>query len=253
VSALAIGSITFCCVLGGAVLGMVLRGVLPAHHLTDESKDVVKLGTGLIATMAALVLGLLIASAKSSYDRQENELRQAAANIMLLDRTLGRYGPETQDIRRAIRGAIVLRLATLWPEDPAVPGRLEVPEMDTTVEGIGGAIRALPPRDEEHSHLLARALQIIGDLEQGRWLLFGGLGGSIPVPFLVILVFWITVIFTSFGLFAPRNGTVVTMLLVSALSISASIYLIVELDHPFNGLMKVSSAPLRFTLDHLGR
>src|SRR5262249_45358581 len=118
---------------------------------------------------------------------------------------------------------------------------------------IGLAIRSLDPQDEDHRRLLARALQVMGDVEQGRWLVFSATGGSIPVPFLVILVFWIMVIFTSFGLFAPPNGTVVTMLLVSALSISASIYLIVELDHPFRGLMKVSSAPLRYSLDHVGQ
>ena len=85
-SAMAVGGIVFACVFGGALLGMVLRRALPAHHLSTDSKDVVKLGMGLVGTMAALALGLLLASAKSAYDAQADELRQMSATVLLLDR-----------------------------------------------------------------------------------------------------------------------------------------------------------------------
>jgi len=252
VSSFGIGLIVLACVFGGALLGMFLRGALPGHHLSAESKDVVKLATGLIATMAALVLGLLIASAKGAYDTQDNEVKQASANVMLLDRTLARYGPETKEAREIVRGAVARRLALTWPED-ASKATMEAPEMNPTFETLGNTLRNLAPTDDAHRFLKSRTLEIIGDLERTRWLIFGNLGESLPLPFLVVLIFWIAVIFLSFGLMAPPNGTVVTALLLAAFSISASLYLIVELAHPFEGLLKISSTPLRYTLAHLGQ
>ncbi|TMA79949.1 MAG: hypothetical protein E6J56_22230 [Deltaproteobacteria bacterium] len=252
-SSMAIGWIVFACVFGGALLGMLLRSVLPEHHLTQDSKDVVKLGMGLIATMAALVLGLLIASAKSAFDIQNNEFKQAAANIVLLDRALAHYGPETQAGRDQLRRAVAFRLAVTWPEDASTPARLDTPETTPRVETIEAGIRELSPKTDGQRWVQSRALQIVGDLQQTRWLLIGGAADSIPMPFLVVLVFWITVIFASFGLFAPPNGTVVSVLFVCALSIAASIVLIVEMGRPFEGILKISSAPLRYTLSHLGQ
>jgi hypothetical protein len=253
VSSLEVGLATFICVFSGALLGMLLRNVLPAHHLADESKEVVRLGIGLIATTAALVLGLLIASAKSTFDTQSTEVKQMAANLLLLDRTLAHYGSETNEIRDTIRRAIAFRLALTWPEDGTPAGRLDAPETTPTVESVEAGVRDLSPRNDGQRWLQSRALQLIGDLEQTRWLLFGGVGNSIPIPFLVVLIFWVSFIFLTFGLFAPRNGTVIGVLIVAALSIAASAFLIVELDTPFEGLMKISSAPLRFTLSHLGQ
>src|SRR5438034_2667463 len=250
---MAIGWSVFACVFGGALLGMFFRSVLPEHHLTQDSKDVVKLGMGLIGTMAALVLGLLIASAKSAFDTQNNEFKQAAANIVLLDRTLAHYGPETKQTRDLIRRTVAFRLAATWPEDDSTPSRLDTPETTPTVETIETGIRELSPKTDGQRWLQSRALQFTGDLQQTRWLLFGGVADSMPMPFLVVLVFWITVIFASFGLFAPPNGTVVSVLLVCALSIAASIVLVVQLGRPFEGMLKISSAPFRYTLSHLGQ
>ena len=250
---MAIGWIAFACVFGGALLGMFLRGVLPEHHPSQDSKDVVKLGMGLLGTTAALVLGLLIASAKGSFDTQNTEVRQVAANIVLLDRALAQYGPETKDTRDLLRRSIAFRLAVTWPEDGSAPGRVATPETTPTVERIETEIRDLSPQNDGQRWLQSRALQILADLQQTRWLLFGGAADATPMPFLVVLVCWITVIFVSFGLFAPPNGTVVTVLLVCALSIATSMFLIVEMGRPFEGFLKISSAPLQYTLSLLGR
>jgi hypothetical protein len=253
-SPLAIGWICFACVFGGALLGMLLRGVLPDDHLMNQdSKEVVRLGMGLVGTMAALVLGLLIASAKSSFDTQSNEIRQGAANIVLLDRALAQYGAETKDAREALRRAIALRLETTWPEESSRTSRVETPETTPTVEGIETGVRELQAKTDGQRWLQSRALQIIGDLQQTRWLLFGGAGDSIPTPFLVVLVFWIAVIFASFGLYAPPNATIVGILLLCALSVAASVFLVLELSQPFGGLLKISAAPLRYALSHLGQ
>ncbi len=252
-SPMAIGSISFACVFGGALLGMLLRGVLPDHHLSQDSKDVVRLGMGLIATMAALVLGLLIASAKSSFDTQDTAVKLAAANIVLLDRALAHYGPETKEAREVIRRAVAFRLETTWPEESSRPSRVDTPETTPTIEGVETRIRDLEPQTDGRRWLQARALQIVGDLQQTRWLLFGGASDSVPIPFLVVLVFWVTVIFASFGLYAPPNATVVGVLLVCALSVSTSIFLVLEMGQPFEGLLKISGAPVRYALSRLGQ
>ena len=252
-SSLGIAAIVFACAFGGALLGMFLRNALPSPHLSNDSKDVVKVAMGVVSTMLALVLGLLVASAKGAFDMQDNEVKQAAANVLLLDRTLAHYGPETKDIRDLIRSTVAYRLARTWPEDRSASGLVELPETTPTVERVEEEIRRLSPRDDGQRWLQSRALQILGDLEQTRWLLFGGVGNSLSVPFLVVVTVWISVIFASFGLFAPMNTTVICALLMAAASMAASMYLIGELDHPFAGLMKISSAPVRYTLAHLGQ
>jgi hypothetical protein len=88
---------------------------------------------------------------------------------------------------------------------------------------------------------------------QTRWLTLGGLGASVPVLFLVVVVFWLTIILGSFGLLARRNATVVVVLFLCAVSVAGSIFLILEMDQPFEGLMKISSAPLRYALSQLGQ
>jgi len=253
-SSLAIASITFACIFGGALLGMFLRTILPEHHLNPDSKDVVKLGMGLIATMAALVLGLLTGSAKSAFDMQDNELKQSAANIILLDRTLAHYGPETATIRDQIRHAIMYKLAATWPEDSSATARLDTSENTPAVERIEDEIRSLSPQSDAQRALQARALQITGEVLQTRWLVFGQqAGNAIQTPLLVVLVFWLAALFASFGLFAPRNATVIAVLCVSALSVSGALLLILEMNQPFQGLVKISSAPLRYALAHLGQ
>jgi len=252
-SSLEIAGIAFVCIFGGALLGMFLRTVLPDHHLGPDSKDVVKVGMGLIATMAALVLGLLTGSAKSAFDTQDAEVKQMAANIILLDRTLAHYGPDTKTIRDQIKRAMEYKLAMTWPEDGS-SARVDLPETTPAVEGIEDSIRALSPQNDVQRALQARALEICGGLLQTRWLMFGQqAGNAIQTPLLVVLVFWLAALFASFGLFAPRNATVIAVLCVSAMSVAGAILLILEMNQPFQGLIKVSSAPLRFTLAHLGQ
>ena len=250
---MAIASVVFACVFGGALLGMMLRPKLPDEHLGSDSKDVVKLAMGLVATMAALALGLLTGSAKSTFDMEDGQLKQVAANVIVLDRTLAHYGPETKEIRESLRRLITSRLATIWPEEGSAPVKLDDPEATATVEGVDDQIRALSPQSDAQRVLQGRALQILGEIMRTRWLLLGQAGNSVQLPLLVVLVFWLATLFVSFGLFAPRNATVVTVLIVAALSVAGSIFLILEMNQPFEGLVKVPSAPLRFALTHLGQ
>jgi len=249
----AIGLIVFVFVFGGALLGMFVRATLPDDHFNNESKDTVKLGTGLIATMTALVLGLMTASAKSSFDAQDTLVKHAVANILTLDRILARYGPETKEIRDSIRRVVGVRFDEIWPADGSRPLRMDSSSVAPEVEEIADRIRALSPHDDAQWRLQRRALDINEDLLKSRWLLFGGATASILVPFLVALIFWLTITFMSFGLFAPRNATVIAVIFLCALSVSSVIFLILEMDNPFEGVIKVSDAPARYALSHLGQ
>jgi hypothetical protein len=248
---MAIGWIVFALVFGSALLAMFVHGALPEHHLSTDSKDVVKLGIALIATMAALVLSLLIASAKSSYDTRSNQLLQVSADIILLDRVLARYGPETKEARSLLHRSVATAVERFWPVNRDRPA--EIDPKASPAEALYGKIEELSPQSEAQRSLRSQALTIAVDLGHTRLLLFERLGSSIPIPFLAVLVFWLCSIFASFGLFAPRNGTVIAVLLVCALSVSGAIFLILELDRSFEGLLQVSGAPLRTALAQLGQ
>jgi hypothetical protein len=230
---------------------MLLRNLLPAHHLDGDSKDVVRLGMALIATMSALVLGLLIASAKSSYDAQRGEFIQMSVDAIQLDRILARYGPETKEARDVLRRT-ALSLDQNWSE-----GNSRSAKLDSAETRAGGAsfyekIQELGPHNDFQRSLQGQALQLALDLGRTRSLLLQQTGSSIPTPFLVVLVFWLAIIFISFGLSAPHNGTVMATLFVCAVSVSAAIFLILELDSPFTGLLQISDVPLRNALALLG-
>ena len=250
-SSIAIGSIAFACVFGGALLGGLFRTMLPEEHLSTDTKDVVKLGIALIATMAALVLSLLIASAKGTYDTRRSQLLEVSADIILLDRVLANYGAETKDARAMLQRSVAAAIEQFWPANRVRPTTID--RRASSVEALYDNIQRLAPQSEGQRALRNQASTIAFDLARTRVLLFEELGGSIPVPFLVVLVFWLTIIFASFGLFAPRNGTVIATFFVCALSVSGAIFLILELDRSFDGLLQVSSAPLRGALAQLGQ
>ncbi len=250
---LTIAGIVFTCTFGGALFGIFLRRLLPEQHLSSDSKDVVKMGTGLVATLAALVLGLLIASAKSSFDAQRTGLQQLSTNIILLDRSLKHYGPETKEIRERLRITVNLLIELHWPQNGSRAAGLDASEITESAAVFYAAIRELSPRTDAQKAMLSQALQISFDLARTRWLLIQGEDSSIPTPFLVVLIFWLTVLFITFGLFSPWNATVITILLICAMSVAGALFLIVELDRPLHGLIQISSKPLRDALDQLGR
>ena len=250
-----VGIIVFACTFGGVLLGMWLQKTLPGHHLDAESKDAVKVGIGLVATMTALILGLVIASAKSSYDNVNAGVKKTAVDILTFDRVLARYGSETEEIRKGLQRMLLARIDTIWPQGSSKPTNLDLiaSGAGTEAEGLAGAIRALKPRDDSQRALQSRALDMTEVLLQARWLVVAATHPSVPVPFLVILVFWLTIIFASFGVFAPRNATVLTVFFVCALSVSLAVFLVLEMDSPFHGLFKVSADPLRYAYTHLNQ
>lgn len=250
VSALALSSSIFALVLGGIFLGSQLRKTLPEHHLSKESQDVVRLGVGLVATMAALVLGLLIASAKGSYETQISQVKKITADIILLDNLLSQYGSEALPLRKQMRSAMSEFVDRIWDEDDReASGPFKA---NASSERIYLAIQALSPGNDVQRSIQTRAIHVVNDVAQTRMLMYVGGGEQIPKPFLVILIFWLVLIFTSFSLFSKLNVTVVAFLSLFAFSASCAIFLILELSKPFSGIMMIDSEPVRRALAPLG-
>jgi hypothetical protein len=253
VNPMAIGIVVFACTFGGALAGIRLRTVLPEHHLSSESKDTVKVGIGLIATMTALVLGLVTASAKASFDAMDATVKHTAADTLSLDRLLARYGPETAPIREGLKRAVAQRIDMIWSRHGSRQARLDPSGGGPGVEALAGHIRALVPQTDEQRRLQSRALDLGESLLASRWSVVAAFGTSIPIAFFGFLLFWITITFASFGLFAPQNATVLSVLFVCALSVAGAVLLVLELDGPFDGLIMVSREPLNYALTHLNK
>ena len=243
----------FVLVFGGALAGLTVRRWLPAHHQDAETKDAVKLVLGLIATVAALVLSLLIVSAHDAYDRRESEVRQLGAHLAQLDRVLAGYGPEASEIRAQLRRLVEAELAQFWPDPGIAP--TSTPASENLIRGqvIYESLAALVPRVEAQRFAQQRALQLAIAMDDTRRLLYEQAGGSLAWPFFVVLVFWLVMLFFGFSLYARRNATVILTFLVGALTVAGAVFLILELHRPFSGLMQISSAPIRNALMQIGR
>jgi hypothetical protein len=249
-SSLSVSFVTLAFISGGTLLGMALRSILPEPHLLSDSKDAVRVGMGLVTTMAAMVLGLLIASAKLSYDTQNIEVTEMSSKVILLDRVLSHYGAKSKDARNELRNSVIRALDRLRSKKNG-DSQLELASTDSEV--LYDKIQALSPADDVQRSTLSQASGLVISLGQTRWLMYEQRNNSVSLPLLIVLIFWLTALFISFGLLAPRNATVVTSLLIAAISVSGAIFLILEMYTPYDGLIRISTAPLRATLAHLGQ
>lgn len=233
------------CSFGAGLLGMALYRKIPDDHLDAGSKDVVKLVMSLIATMAALVLSLLIASGSSSYQAQEHEVQSLSANVILLDRLLSFYGPDAQETRDLLRQGVAAFHERIWSPNSARAADLDPRATQGATNAFVHKLQMLSPKTDSQSMLKSQAMQISQNLGQTRLLMFEQSGSSISWPFLAVLVFWICMLFLGFGLFARFNATVTVALLIGAVSVAGAIFLILELNKPYQGFMRISDAPLR--------
>jgi hypothetical protein len=236
--------VVFACVFGGALLGMALKGLLPETHRSTESKELIRSTMALIGTLSALVLGLLVAAAKGNYDSKRDQLSTAGANILLLDRVLSHYGPEAQAARASLKATATAAVDEIWREGGKSSGRFE---------DLYAALSRLTPQSDSQKAILSQANNLLLELGRTRWLLFARSGSAISTPLLVMVVFWLTINFVSFGLFASRNHTVMVALFVGALSVAGAVYLILEMDEPFRGVLRLSEEPMRAVIEQLGR
>ena len=253
-NSLTIFALAFLCPLAGVFVGMTFRRQLPEHHLSRESTDVIKLATGLMATLVALVLSLLVSSANSFHATVENEYRQALADSIQLDRYLEAYGPETREIRTLARSIVVQAFQQRWPDDDFGPKEAARVTGREPLIDLERRILELTPTDAAQKWFQSQALQLIQGLVRVRQLLLSAESGRpMPPPILVVVLVCSAAIFASFSLFVPPNPTVVVALGASALAVAGAVFLIVELNSPFGGLLQISSAPAHAALATLPR
>jgi hypothetical protein len=239
------------CLLSAVWLGMWLRRFLPQHHLSDQSRDTVKLALGLVATMSALLLGLLVNSAKTSYDTTLVEVMQKSSTYILLDRVLEIYGPTAAEARRELRTVAESATAQLWPDTVASPGPAK------SVRQVGnafyGSILRLESRNDAERTLKSQAASLAIELGQVASLMEAQSTVANSAPMLIMVVAWLAVIFFGFSLIAPPNATANFALFASALCATGAIFLILELDQPFSGLLRISSEPMLNVLREIGK
>ena len=243
--------IVFGCLVAAALLGRGLRRMLPQEHLSADSRDVIKLAIGLVATMSALVLGLLVSSAKGSYDTERSEVIQMAAKVAFLDRLLTVYGPEAAEARVRFHDAVKEAVQQMWPEEARQPAQLAPNAQAGNV--VYGVVQALSPHDDAQRKLKDQAISVGIDIGQLRSLLAAQSVPSISTPMLIVLVLWLAIIFLGFSTLAPPNVTAIFALIVSAVAVSGAIFLILELDQPFGGVIRISSEPMVNALSQIAK
>lgn len=248
---LTLAGISFAAGLFGILLGAFARRLLPNDEPSPDSKDVLKLSLGIVVSLTALVLGLLVASAKSGYDMRRSEINRMTASVVLLDHLLFEYGDGAMATRIALRKEVPLLVKRIWSETPSPmiqPGPFRsLPEG----EALYQLLLNLEATTLAQRELRSRVLQLVRDLSELRLLLFSHFSSSVPLPFLAIVMLWIVVLFTGFSLMAPPSPIAVTSLLVCAISVAGAIFLILELDQPFTGIMTIPSDALERALPPL--
>jgi hypothetical protein len=245
-SASIVAIIVFTCLAAAVALGMTLSGRLAEHHLSSESRDTVKLALGLVATLAALLLGLLVSSAKETFDTQRHQVNELAAKIATLDRALALYGAETAGARAEMRAAIEGAVAQVWSTRNG--GRIDLNFDPRRGDAIFESIQQLQPTEELQSDLKARATALAFELIEGRSMVLALAAGGVSVPVLTLVIGWLVVIIFGFSLLAPRNAVAVVALTISAFAVCGAVLLLLELYQPFDGLIRISSDPLLIAL-----
>ena len=247
--------VVFLSLFGGAMLGMGMAGRLADHHLTKETQDAVKLGVGMVVAVASLILGLMTTSVKSNFDATQRDVHQFSTYLITLDSTLRDYGPDAEPARSALTAFSRHLLEQSWhladpqaaPQAPATP---EVPDPWSQVKfsGVSHAIQALSPQNPLQSELKAHALATSRSLALLRWTVIQESVDTVPPAFTAVLIVWLTLIFISFGLFAPVNRVSVTAFLLCAVCLAGAMFLILEMSSPFEGLINVSPIAIEHAL-----
>ena len=244
--------IAFVAMFGGALLGIFTARALPGHHLSSESGSAVKLSTAVVVSLTSMVLALMLSSANGSFSANAGIVKKLSSDFIHLDHMLRTYGPEANEARANLRAYATRKNAELFSasEAPSTSNRETSDLLDTLLEGI----LSLLPTDRRQTTLVAQALTITTNIYAERWLLWENPGTTVPVQFLFVLIFWLFLIFVSFGLFAPRNGTVFVSFFLTSLAVTGAILMILELGDPMHhSWLQVSSEPMRRALAEIGR
>lgn len=246
-----IGLIAFFCICAAAAAGFLLGRRLPEDNRSEGAQKTVQAVMSVVGLLSALVLSLLIASTKANFDTRSSEVEQFAANLTLLDRELAHFDPEVRDARALLRAFTARKIALAWPTDRGARPVMHDPEAVRLLDDMQERLRGWTPQAEPQREARSSALQFIRELKRTSHLLAVQQGVHAPAPFLIIVIFWLSMLFLSHALFAPLNRTVVAAMLVAALSVSIAINLIFDMDQPFSGFVRVSPASMQQALDEM--
>lgn len=248
-----LAAVAFLFPIAGGAVGMASRDWLSSHHLSKDSTDVVKLACGLIATLVALVLSLLVSSANSFHNEVEGEYKRALVSVSQLDQRLAAYGPETDESRQLLRSVLAASAKLRWPlEDFGISQPLSRPAPAALLD-LERQILKLRPASDEQKYFQAQALQLTAGLMQIQRLIANqARSNSLPLPVLIAVILCSAAIFGSFGLYTKPNAVVWLSICGAAAAVAGSVFLIIELNTPFGGLLQLSSAPIKALLASLG-
>jgi hypothetical protein len=247
---LIIAFFVFAIILAGAFAGAVARRYVPQHHLSEETKSVVSISMAVVATISALVLGLLLSNANSSFSAVQGQVNAMSAQILRLDQLLRRYGSETKLAREKLREYAERKRDDLFPNNPA-DIRLSDQSTYDLLQEVEDLVLSVKPADARDQWWLAQAMTLASKIGDTRFLLAQHSGRGTPQAVLLLLVFWLTLLFASFALFAPSNMITNATLTLCALAIAGSIGMILELERGFGGLVQVSPQAMNHAVSAL--
>jgi hypothetical protein len=238
---------------GSAMVAMFAARFLPDHHLSPETRSVVSVSVAVVGTLSALVVGLLISTANSSFIAKTQEITDISADLIGLDRLARRYGPEAGDVRVLLRHYTAAKLHDLFPENSDQAADVENISTVSVLEELQDKILALTPADDRQRWLQAQSLQLTTAIAAARWQLAEQTVRGTPRPLLLLPMFWFSIVFASFGLFAPRNIITIITIFLCAMGVGSAIRMTTELQTPFSGLARVSNTPLLHALEIMDR
>ena len=246
-----IGGVILLSTSGCTLLGLRLQKAMPREFLSPDMKDVLKVLIGVLGTLSALVLSLMINSARSSFDQQHQEIMELSAKLLSLDRSLARYGPESAPLRKDLKSIVAKAVEDMWPVDSSRAAQMGAPAMEELwVQKLQG----LTPATDSQRLDRQEAVTLATDVMNLRWLLYEQSARSIPSILLIVLGVWFILIFFCIGLISPRESHVLLLCVVVMASMSVSVAMILglELDRPFDGILRISGEPVLRALSHLG-
>jgi hypothetical protein len=246
---LAVSTLVFALIFAAALVGMAIRRAAPDAHFAPEAKDTVRLAIGLIVTMTGLVLGMLVSSAKTFYDSEKNQVAEMASQVIIFDDLLSAYGPETQQTRIEARKFVEDAVDRIWPKEKSQLYQLRPANNG---QNLYKQLQLLVPKNDTQASAKAQLMSLTVILKKTYWLMYlQSEQTSVPIPLLAVVTSWLMAIFVSFGVFAPRNSTVILTLIVCALAVSAAILIIMSMYLPFSGILKISPVAVRDALSQM--
>ncbi len=238
--------VTFLCLVGAASASMLIHVRLPSQPVAGDTIAIVRFAVNILLVMTSVVLGLMLNSAKNTFEINNRNLHALATGVILLDRVLRTLGPEADEAHRrlveytrtALDGVHILEADQ---------------QAEASLDAAGASLRAIKVSDDRKLALWNDATQIYRQVVRDRWIVVDAAGGTIPSPLIIGLIVWLAVIFAGMGFGTPRNAVVTTTFVVTAMLLSSALYLVLEMDRPSSGLIRISSAPFERALAQMQR